>query len=158
MNPSFPYSFNLNFGDSQNYSNTQDFENSQFFSNPKEVSVTQNLQPSQNTEKQSRGNKWDVSEDIALMSAWCFASQNRVCGKIQKKESLWAQVRKLYAEAQAENPGQIGDRNDDQMRGRCKRLSESAQKWVGAYEESYRRKKSGWSQKDIEKETHIIYV
>ncbi|XP_023737289.1 uncharacterized protein LOC111885249 [Lactuca sativa] len=43
------------------------------------------------------------------------------------------------------------------MRGRCKRLSENAQKWVGAYQEAYRRKRSGMSEKDIENEAHKYY-
>ncbi|KAI3778280.1 hypothetical protein L2E82_07461 [Cichorium intybus] len=157
MDPSFPNSFNLNFDGSQNYPNTQYFDNYEFFSNPNEVRTTENLQTSQNTEKQPRGNKWDVAEDIALMSAWCIASGNSSRGKNQKKTSLWARVKELYAEAQAENPGKIGNRNEDAMRGRCKRLSKNAQKWVGAYQEAYRRKRSGMSQKDIENEAHKIY-
>ncbi|CAH1429871.1 unnamed protein product [Lactuca virosa] len=43
------------------------------------------------------------------------------------------------------------------MRGRCKQLSENAQKWVGAYQEAYRRKRSGMSERDIENEAHKHY-
>ncbi|KAF5809369.1 hypothetical protein HanXRQr2_Chr04g0156341 [Helianthus annuus] len=77
-----PYSnFYLNLRDSEEYSNTQYYQNSPLFSNLRQVPVTENLQTSQNTEKQPRGTKWDVAEDVALMSAWCLASENSVNGK-----------------------------------------------------------------------------
>ncbi|KAL4564314.1 hypothetical protein LXL04_028374 [Taraxacum kok-saghyz] len=116
-----------------------------------------NLQTSQNTETQSRDNKWDVAEDIALMSAWSIVSQNRKHGKNQRKESLWAQVKVLYVQAQQENPKNIGNMNKDQMKGHYNRHSDNASKWVGAYQEAYRRKTSGMSQKDIEDEAQKIY-
>ncbi|CAH1443433.1 unnamed protein product [Lactuca virosa] len=43
------------------------------------------------------------------------------------------------------------------MRGRFKRLSENAQKWVGIYREAWRRRRSGTSRKDIENEAHKLY-
>ncbi|CAH1418448.1 unnamed protein product [Lactuca virosa] len=43
------------------------------------------------------------------------------------------------------------------MRGRFKRLSENAQKWVGVYREAWSRRRSGMSQKDIENEAHKLY-
>ncbi|KAL4587891.1 hypothetical protein LXL04_000767 [Taraxacum kok-saghyz] len=43
------------------------------------------------------------------------------------------------------------------MKGRYNRLSKNAQKWVGAYQEAYPRRKSGMSQKDIENDAHTIY-
>ncbi|MFS7952537.1 hypothetical protein Hanom_Chr07g00608081 [Helianthus anomalus] len=73
--------FYLNLGDSKDYSNTQYYQKSPLFSNSSQVLVTENLRTSQNTEKQPRGTKWDVAEDVALMSAWCLASENSVNGK-----------------------------------------------------------------------------
>nr|KAJ0220594.1 hypothetical protein LSAT_V11C200072940 [Lactuca sativa] len=99
-----------------------------FFSNPNQNPVTNNLQTSQNTEKQPRGNKWDAAEDVALMLAWCFATWKK-----QKKTSLWAQIKQLYDAARVENSEKLNSKNEDQMRGRFKRLSENAQKWVGVY-------------------------
>ncbi|KAL7597877.1 hypothetical protein Lser_V15G25105 [Lactuca serriola] len=43
------------------------------------------------------------------------------------------------------------------MRGRFKRLSENAQKWVGVCRVAWRRRRSGMSQKDIENEAHKLY-
>ncbi|KAL8197735.1 hypothetical protein R6Q57_024269 [Mikania cordata] len=75
----------------------------------------------------------------------------------KKKETLWSQVKNLYEAAQKENPQKIGIRNENQMRGPFKRLNENAQKWVVAYREAYRQKKSGMSLKDIENDAHKIY-
>lgn len=155
MNPSYP-NFCLNLGDSEDYPSTQYYQNSPSFES--QVLVTENVQTSQNTENQSRGgSKWDVAEDIALMSAWCITSENSIIGKNRKISNLWAQVKKLYDAAQAENPEKLSVRNEAQMKGRFKRLSENGQKWVAAYREAYRQRKSGMSQKDIESEAHKIY-
>ncbi|KAL8226490.1 hypothetical protein R6Q57_016322 [Mikania cordata] len=43
------------------------------------------------------------------------------------------------------------------MKGRFKQLSENGQKWVAAYREAYRQRKSGMNQKDIESEAHKLY-
>ncbi|CAI9286830.1 unnamed protein product [Lactuca saligna] len=43
------------------------------------------------------------------------------------------------------------------MKGRFKRLSENSQKWVGVYWETWRRRRSGMSQKYIENEGHKLY-
>ncbi|KAL8223879.1 hypothetical protein R6Q57_019354 [Mikania cordata] len=134
MDPSYTNNY-FNLGDPNDYSP------SLLFSNPVEDFVTQSPQSSQNVGKESRANKWDAAEDIALMSAWCFASENKIRGKNQKKEALWSQVKNLYEAAQKENPQKIGMRNENQMRGRFKRLNENAQKWVAAYREAYRQKK-----------------
>ncbi|KAL4564888.1 hypothetical protein LXL04_028964 [Taraxacum kok-saghyz] len=109
-----------------------------FFPNPNQYYVTANLQASQNIETQSQGNNWDVAEDIALKFA----------GSI---ESLWAQVKALYVQTQQENTEKIGNRNKYQMKGCYNRLSDNASKWVGAYQEAYRRKRN------IENEAHKIY-
>ncbi|CAI9295643.1 unnamed protein product [Lactuca saligna] len=136
MDGEFP-KFHINFGDSQNRSNAQYFENSSFFSNPNQNPVTNNLQTSQNTEKQPRGNNWDAAEDVAIMSAWCFTSEDKERGKNQKKKaSLWAQIKQLYDAARVENTEKLNSRNEDQTRGRFKRLSENAQKWVDVYREA----------------------
>ncbi|KAL8523592.1 hypothetical protein ACS0TY_013538 [Phlomoides rotata] len=63
----------------------------------------------------------------------------------------------MYHEAQKENPEEISERNVESMKGRWKRLNENANKWIAAYKEAYRRKRSGMSQSDIEKEAHAIY-
>ncbi|KAD4982163.1 hypothetical protein E3N88_18834 [Mikania micrantha] len=157
MNHSFP-NFCLNLGDSEDYPNTQYYQNSSFFPNASEVLVTEDLQTSQNTENHSRGaSKWDVAEDVALMSAWCITSENSIVGKNRKISNLWAQVKKMYDTAQAENPEKLSVRNEAQMKGRFKRLSENGQKWVAAYREAYRQRKSGMNQKDIESEAHKLY-
>ncbi|KAL8214270.1 hypothetical protein R6Q57_003719 [Mikania cordata] len=91
------------------------------------------------------------------MPTWCLVSTNRVHGKKQIKTSLWAEVNKLYDETQAENPEKLDRRNEDQMKGRFKRLNQNAQKWVSACREAYRRERSGMSQKDIKSEAHKIY-
>ncbi|KAJ0804711.1 putative glutathione transferase [Helianthus annuus] len=153
-----PYSnFSLNLGDSEDYSNTQYYQNSPFFSNSNQVPVTENLRTSQKKEKQSRGTKWDVAEDVALMSAWCLASENSVSGKNQRKESLWAKIKDIYDATQKENPEKIGMRNLEQMKGRYKRLNESVQKWVGVYREACRQTRSGMSQNDIESLAQKLY-
>ncbi|XP_076902016.1 glutathione S-transferase T3-like [Bidens hawaiensis] len=100
---------------------------------------------------------WDVAEDVALMSSWCIVSEDKICGKNQKFTIIWAKVKKLYDEAQAESPEKIGKRNIQQMKGRYKRLCQSVHKWVRVCEEARRRAKSGMSQKDIESEAHKIY-
>ncbi|CAI9295333.1 unnamed protein product [Lactuca saligna] len=79
--------------------------------------------------KNPRGDKWDADEDIVLMSAYCIVSENERRGKNQKKTSIWAQVKELYDANQVENPGKLGNRNIAQMKGRYKRLNESAGKW-----------------------------
>ncbi|CAH1427818.1 unnamed protein product [Lactuca virosa] len=43
------------------------------------------------------------------------------------------------------------------MKGRYKRLNESAGKWVGVYREAYRKRRSGMSMKDVENEAHKFY-
>ena len=78
MDPSFS-NFYLNLADSVDYPNTQYYENSQFFSSSSQVPVTNSI------EKQSRPNKWDAAKDVALMSAWCMVSTDRIRGKNQKK-------------------------------------------------------------------------
>ncbi|XP_024995886.1 uncharacterized protein LOC112529039 [Cynara cardunculus var. scolymus] len=49
------------------------------------------------------------------------------------------------------------ERNENQMKGRWTRLNENANKWVAAYKESYRQKRSGMSMTDVEKGAHAIY-
>ncbi|KAD5960496.1 hypothetical protein E3N88_11968 [Mikania micrantha] len=63
----------------------------------------------------------------------------------------------MYDAAQAENPEKLSVRNEAQMKGRFKRLSKNGQKWVAAYREAYRQRKSGMNQKDIESEAHKLY-
>ncbi|KAD6453727.1 hypothetical protein E3N88_08433 [Mikania micrantha] len=67
------------------------------------------------------------------------------------------QVKKMYDATQAENPEKLSVRNEAQKKGRFKRLSENGQKWVAAYREAYRQRKSGMNQKDIESEAHKLY-
>nr|KAJ0199685.1 hypothetical protein LSAT_V11C600322770 [Lactuca sativa] len=96
-------------------------------------------------------------QKISLMSAWCFANEDKERGKNKTKASLWAQIKLLYDAARVENPEKLNSRNEDQMRGRFKRLNENAQKWVGVYREAWRRRRSGVSQKDIENKAHKLY-
>ena len=91
------------------------------------------------------------------MSAYCIVSEDEICGKNQKKLSLWARVKELYDANRAENSQKLGDRNIGQMKGHYKRLNESANKWVGAYREAYKQRRSGMSMQDVENEAHKIY-
>nr|GEZ22892.1 hypothetical protein [Tanacetum cinerariifolium] len=62
-----------------------------------------------------------------------------------------------YEQTRAEHPKDIGHRNENQMKGCFKRLSENESKWVAAYKEAYSRKTSGMSLKDVELDAHKIY-
>nr|GEZ86826.1 hypothetical protein [Tanacetum cinerariifolium] len=128
-----------------------------FFSNSSQVPVTQSPHSSQNTHDESRTSKWEAAEDVALMSAYVMVSKDATRGKNQKRELLWARVKKCYDETRAENPERLGIRNENQMKGRVSRLNTNAQRWISAYQEAYRQKRSGMSQHDIEREAHIIY-
>ncbi|KAD3338429.1 hypothetical protein E3N88_33950 [Mikania micrantha] len=141
MDPSYPNNY-FNLGDPNDYSP------SLLFSNPVEDFVTQSPQSSQNVGKESRANKSDAAEDIALMSAWCFASENKIRGKNQKKEALWSQVKNLYEAAQKENPQKIGMRNENQMRGRLNDLTKMPKSGLPHIEKHIGKKKSGMSLKD----------
>nr|GEW25084.1 hypothetical protein [Tanacetum cinerariifolium] len=52
--------------------------------------------------------KWEAAEDVALMSAYVMVSEDATRSKNQKRESLWARVRKCYDETRAENPERLG--------------------------------------------------
>ncbi|CAH1412608.1 unnamed protein product [Lactuca virosa] len=129
MDPNFV----LNLDDSQDYQSFQGYESSQFFPNLNQFPVTENIQTSHNTGKNPRSDKWDADEDITLMSTYCIVNEDKHRGKNQKKTSIWAQVKELYDANQVENPGKLNNRNIAQMKGRYKRLNESAGKWVGVY-------------------------
>ncbi|GKA54733.1 glutathione S-transferase T3-like protein [Tanacetum coccineum] len=101
--------------------------------------------------------KWETKEDIALMSAWCHVSSDPTRGNNQRKTSMWARICQIYDQIRAENPKDIGPRNENQMKGRFKRLSENGSKWVAAYTAAYSRKTSGMSLKDVELDAHKIY-
>ncbi|GJR31109.1 hypothetical protein Tco_1107341 [Tanacetum coccineum] len=110
--------------------------------------------PSRSTEKIS---KWETKEHIALMAAWCQVSGDPTRGNNQRKSSMWAKIWQMYEQTRAENPKDIGPRNENQMKGRFKRLNENASKWVAAYKAAYSRMKSGMSMKDVELDAHKIY-
>ena len=86
MNHQFS-NFYLNLGDSEDCPNMQYYENSMSFSNPSQARITENspLQTSQISEKQPQSNKWDVNEDVALMSSWFMVSEDNTHGKNKKK-------------------------------------------------------------------------
>lgn len=155
MDPNNP-NFSLNSQDldsSQYYSNPQ-HENSQFFMYNNQVSIPENTQIPQ---KSSKPAKWETREDIVLMSGWIYVSEEATRGKNQKKEKFWSRVRNYYDEIRAENPEGLGIRNENQMKSRYARLNEAVNKWVAAYREAYRQKRSGMSMKDVEKEAHAIF-
>lgn len=110
--------------------------------------------PSRSTEKNV---KWETKEDIALMAGWCHVSGDSTRGNNQRKTSMWARIWQMYEQTRAENPTEIGPRNENQMKGRFKRLNENANKWVAAYRAAYSRMKSGMSIKDVELDAHKIY-
>ncbi|KAJ9556282.1 hypothetical protein OSB04_010896 [Centaurea solstitialis] len=99
----------------------------------------------------------ETREDIVLMSGWVYVSEEATRGKNQKKERFWIKVKNYYDEIRAENPEGVGIRNENQMKSRYARLNEAANKWVVAYREAYRQKRSGMSMKDVEKEAHAIF-
>ncbi|KAL8491485.1 hypothetical protein ACS0TY_023195 [Phlomoides rotata] len=111
----------------------------------------------QDTNQKVRKSIWCVKEDIALMSSWCFISRDKICGKNKKVGSMWTRVHNLYEKVRKENPNGINERNIDSMKGRYKRLSENANKWIAAYKEAHGRKRSGMNQQDVEREAHTIY-
>ena len=90
--------------------------------------------PSRSTEKNV---KWETKEDIALMAAWCHVSGDSTRGNNQRKSSMWARICQMYEQTRAENPTEIGPRNENQMKGRFKRLNENANKWIAAYRAAY---------------------
>ncbi|KAL8465187.1 hypothetical protein ACS0TY_034618 [Phlomoides rotata] len=63
----------------------------------------------------------------------------------------------MYHKARKENLKEISERNVELLKGLWKRLSENSNKWIIAYKKTYRRKRSGMRQNDIEKEAHSIY-
>ena len=79
------------------------------------------------------------------MSSWCYVSEDNKRGKNQKVPGMWSRIIKLYNEARAENPEEIGERNIDSLKGRYKRLNENGGKWVAALKEANGRKRSGMS-------------
>lgn len=91
------------------------------------------------------------------MAAWCHVSSDSTRGNNQRKSSVWARICKMYEQTRSENPKDIGPRNENQMKGRFKRLSENGSKWVAAYRAAYSRKTSGMNLKDVELEAHKIY-
>ncbi|GKC20617.1 glutathione S-transferase T3-like protein [Tanacetum coccineum] len=122
-------------------------------------SISRNL--FQDSQKLSRSTekiaKWETKEDIALMAAWCHVSSDSTRGNNQRKSSMWARICQMYEQTRAENPKDIGPRNENQMKGRFKRLSENGSKWVAAYRAAYSRKTSGMNLKDVELDAHKIY-
>nr|GFA92564.1 glutathione S-transferase T3-like [Tanacetum cinerariifolium]GFA96949.1 glutathione S-transferase T3-like [Tanacetum cinerariifolium] len=70
---------------------------------------------------------------------------------------MWAKICQTYEQTRAENPKDIGPRNENQMKGHFKRLSENGSKWFAAYKAVYSRKTSGMSLKDVELDAHKIY-
>ena len=91
------------------------------------------------------------------MAAWCHVSSDSTRGNNQRKSSMWARICQMYEQTRSENPKDIGPRNENQMKGRFKRLSENGSKWVAAYRAAYSRKTSGMNLKDVELEAHKIY-
>ncbi|GKD57004.1 hypothetical protein Tco_1290391, partial [Tanacetum coccineum] len=91
--------------------------------------------PSRSTEKNV---KWETKEDIALMAAWCHVSGDSTRGNNQRKTSMWSRIWQMYEQTRAENPKEIGLRNENQMK-------------------AYSRMKSGMSIKDVELDAHKIY-
>ncbi|KAL8505385.1 hypothetical protein ACS0TY_016571 [Phlomoides rotata] len=157
--PNFGSYLNSSFSDSEDFSNLQFYQNSQFSPDLNQVPISEQVQTSQNitqnlfqetppTNKNQRDTKnisWCVKEDVALMSAWCYVSGDS------------ARVYNIYHENRQENPGEISERNVKSMKGRWKQLSENANKWIVAYKEAYRRKRSVMSQNVFEKEALSIY-
>ncbi|KAJ9547490.1 LOW QUALITY PROTEIN: hypothetical protein OSB04_020033 [Centaurea solstitialis] len=135
MDPNNPNFFlNLQDPDSSQYHSNTHYENSEGFMYNNQVSIPKNTQTST---KISKAAKWETREDI--------------------KEKFWTRVREYYEETRAENPEGLRIRNENQMKSRYARLNEAANKWIVAYREAYRQKRSGMSTKDVEKEAHAIF-
>lgn len=86
-----------------------------------------------------------------------MTNENNIRDKDHKRRPLWAQIKELYDAAQAENPEKLSKRNENQIKGRYKRLNDSALKWIAAYQEACHRKTSEMGEKDVENEAHKIY-
>lgn len=155
MDPYYPnYCLGSEYPDNfENYPNTQ-YENSELPSYDNHVVIPENVQTSQ---RGSRVDSWDTREDMVLMSACIFVSEDAARGKNQKKGKLWSRVKEQYDATRAENPEGLSIRNENQMKGRWQRLNEHASKWIGAYREAHRQKKSGMSNTDVENVAHQIY-
>ncbi|KAL6571591.1 hypothetical protein OROHE_003234 [Orobanche hederae] len=120
-------------------------------------SLFQNVQPPY-THGSNGPKSWKDEEDIALMSSWCIINENPIVGTNQNSPTLWQCILDLYEQARSENSKTMGDeRSTESLRNRYKRLNTNVTKWISAYREAYGRKKSGMSQKDIEKEAQTIY-
>ncbi|GJX57198.1 putative nuclease HARBI1 [Tanacetum coccineum] len=70
---------------------------------------------------------------------------------------MWARICQMYDQVRAENPKDIGPRNENQMKGHFKRLSKNRSKRVAPYTAAYSRKTSGMNLKDVELDAHKIY-
>ncbi|KAL8242336.1 hypothetical protein R6Q59_012638 [Mikania micrantha] len=64
---------------------------------------------------------------------------------------------KMYDATQSENLEKLSVKNEAQMKGHFKRLSENGKKRLVEYREAYHQRKSGMSQKDIENKPHKPY-
>ncbi|GJX49211.1 putative nuclease HARBI1 [Tanacetum coccineum] len=86
-------------------------------------SISRNL--FENSQKASRSTekiaKWETKEDIALMAAWCHVSSDSTRGNNQRKSSMWVKVCQMYEQTRAENPKDIGPRNENQMKDAAKK-------------------------------------
>ena len=90
MDPYYPnYCLCSEYPDSfQNYPNTQ-YENSQLPSSDNEV-IPENVQTSQ---RGAKVDSRDTREDMVLMAAWIFVSEDAARGKNQRKGRLWSLVK-----------------------------------------------------------------
>lgn len=91
------------------------------------------------------------------MSPGIKTSEDPIKCKNQKGDSRWKRINALYQKAQEENLRELSERNMQSMKGRYKRLNENGGKWAGACFEANEQKTSGMSNKDIEREAHIIH-
>nr|GEY94781.1 hypothetical protein [Tanacetum cinerariifolium] len=75
------------------------------------------------------GNQRRYSIDVSMVS--CYSDPTHENN--QRKTSMWERICQMYDQVRARNPKDIGPRNENQMKGHFKRLSENGSKWVAAY-------------------------
>ncbi|XP_057809120.1 glutathione S-transferase T3-like [Salvia miltiorrhiza] len=133
--------------------------NSEFSQNPTDSPISEYHQTSENFSANPSNNaqSWTDIEDISLMSAWCFVSNNPIVGTNRNSKSFWKTVADMYEQSRADNPEIGGRRSVESLRNRYKRLNKNVTLWVAAYKKAYERRASGQSKEDIEKAAQAIY-
>lgn len=82
-------------------------------------------------------------------------SCDAVTGTNQKSTSLWTRVKRVY-DISVEGTG-LPERNAESLKGRWRRILPAVNKWVGCFDQAFRRKRSGQNDDDVVRQAHVIY-